>query len=85
MIDPMLATGASLALTIDALLEQGTPSVIHLVAAIACTEGVDYIHRRHPNVKIWTGDLDYELTARGYIVPGLGDAGDLAFGDKLQS
>lgn len=83
--DPMLATGASLALTIDALLVQGTPNEIHLVTAIACTEGVDFIHRRHPNVHIWTGDLDCELTARGYIVPGLGDAGDLAFGNKLQS
>jgi len=83
--DPMLATGASLALSIEALLNIGTPSSIHIVAAISCTDGVDYIHRHHPNVRIWTGDLDEELTARGYIVPGLGDAGDLAFGSKLQA
>ena len=83
--DPMLATGASLSLTIDALKENGTPSAIHIVTAIACTEGIDFIFRRHPEVYIWTGDVDDELTARGYIVPGLGDAGDLSFGSKRQS
>ena len=83
--DPMLATGASLALAIDALLENGTPQAIHLVAAIACTEGIDFILRRHPDVYIWTGSVDEELTARGYIVPGLGDAGDLSYGSKRQA
>ncbi len=83
--DPMLATGASLSLAIDALLENGTPSQIHVVTAIACSEGIDFILRRHPEVYIWSGDVDEELTARGYIVPGLGDAGDLSFGNKRQA
>lgn len=83
--DPMLATGASLSLSINALKENGNPASIHIVTAIACTEGVDFIFRRHPEVYIWTGDIDDELTARGYIVPGLGDAGDLSFGSKRQA
>lgn len=83
--DPMLATGASLSLALDALKENGEPTQIHIVAAIACTEGIDYIFRRHPEVYIWAGDVDDELTARGYIVPGLGDAGDLSFGSKRQA
>ena len=83
--DPMLATGASLSLSIKALKENGTPSNIHIVTAIACTEGIEYIFRRHPEVYIWTGDVDDELTARGYIVPGLGDAGDLSYGSKRQA
>jgi uracil phosphoribosyltransferase len=83
--DPMLATGASLSLSLDALKENGIPANIHIVTAIACTEGIEYIFRRHPEVYIWTGDVDDELTARGYIVPGLGDAGDLSFGSKRQA
>lgn len=85
LADPMLATGASLALSLDALKSSGTPTQIHVVSAIACTEGIDLIMRRHPEVHIWTGDIDEELTARGYIVPGLGDAGDLSFGSKTQA
>lgn len=83
--DPMLATGASLTLAIEALLENGSPEQIHIVTAIACTEGIEFILRRHPEVYIWTGDVDEELTARGYIVPGLGDAGDLSYGSKRQA
>lgn len=83
--DTMLATGASLNLAIDALAENGRPAAIHLVTAIACTEGIAQIQRRHPDTHIWAGDIDDELTARGYIVPGLGDAGDLAYGSKRQS
>jgi uracil phosphoribosyltransferase len=83
--DPMLATGASLSLSIDALKENGTPASLHIVTVIACTEGIDYIFRRHPEAYIWAGDVDEELTAKGYIVPGLGDAGDLAFGHKTQA
>lgn len=83
--DPMLATGASLSLSIDALKENGTPGSLHIVTVIACTEGIDYIFRRHPEAYIWAGDVDEELTAKGYIVPGLGDAGDLAFGHKTQA
>jgi len=82
--DPMLATGASMSLTIKALEEFGTPAEIHVVTAIASIEGVQYIHRKHPKAHIWMGACDEELTAKSYIVPGLGDAGDLSFGVKLQ-
>jgi uracil phosphoribosyltransferase len=82
--DPMLATGASLVKTIQFLRAEGRPSNIHIVAAIACTVGIEYIHRTEPAVKIWCGSIDDELTAKGFIVPGLGDAGDLAFGTKVQ-
>ncbi|HKB42943.1 MAG TPA: uracil phosphoribosyltransferase [Chitinophagaceae bacterium] len=82
--DPMLATGASLVKTIHFLKEEGNPREIHIVAAIACTVGIEYVKREQPSVTIWCGDIDDELTAKGYIVPGLGDAGDLAFGVKVQ-
>ncbi|MES2648408.1 MAG: uracil phosphoribosyltransferase [Bacteroidota bacterium] len=82
--DPMLATGASLVKTIQYLREEGKPSQIHFVCAIACTVGIEYVRREAPDVTIWCGDIDDELTAKGYIVPGLGDAGDLAFGNKMQ-
>ena len=83
--DPMLATGASLVKTIEFLKQQGNILQIHVVAVIACTEGIEYVRRKEPDVKIWCGDIDDELTAKGYIVPGLGDAGDLAFGEKTQA
>jgi uracil phosphoribosyltransferase len=82
--DPMLATGASLVKTIEELVGEGSPAQIHIVCAIACSVGIEYVHRNAPNVKIWCGDIDDELTAKGYIVPGLGDAGDLAYGPKTQ-
>jgi uracil phosphoribosyltransferase len=82
--DPMLATGASLVKTIQFLKDEGPPSQIHIVTAIACSVGIEYVRREEPSVKIWCGDIDDELTAKGYIVPGLGDAGDLAFGSKVQ-
>lgn len=82
--DPMLATGSSLVKTIHFLKEEGKPREIHIVAAIACTVGIEYVKREEPSVTIWCGDIDDELTAKGYIVPGLGDAGDLAFGTKVQ-
>jgi uracil phosphoribosyltransferase len=82
--DPMLATGSSLVKTIHFLKEEGRPKAIHVVAAIACTVGIEYVLREEPSVTIWCGDIDDELTAKGYIVPGLGDAGDLAFGTKVQ-
>jgi uracil phosphoribosyltransferase len=82
--DPMLATGASLVKTIQFLREEGHPREIHVVTAIACTVGIEFVHRTEPNVKLWCGAVDDELTAKGYIVPGLGDAGDLAFGVKVQ-
>ena len=82
--DPMLATGSSLVKTIQFLREEGHPSEMHVVTAIACTVGIEYVQRSEPNIKIWCGAIDDELTAKGYIVPGLGDAGDLAFGTKVQ-
>lgn len=82
--DPMLATGASLLLAIQGLLEFGKPKEMHIVTVISCTEGLETVLRKYPDVHIWAGDIDEELTAKGYIVPGLGDAGDLAFGSKLQ-
>jgi uracil phosphoribosyltransferase len=82
--DPMLATGSSLVKTIHYMKEEGAPKQIHIVVAIACTVGIEYVQREQPDVKIWCGEIDDELTAKGYIVPGLGDAGDLAFGTKIQ-
>ncbi|MBC7850805.1 MAG: uracil phosphoribosyltransferase [Chitinophagaceae bacterium] len=82
--DPMLATGSSLVKTINYLREEGKPAHIHVVAAIACTVGIEYVHREEPLATIWCGAIDEELTAKGYIVPGLGDAGDLAYGAKVQ-
>ncbi len=82
--DPMLATGSSLVKTIQFLKEEGKPSSIHIAAAIACTVGIEYVKRQEPSVTIWCGDIDDKLTAKGYIVPGLGDAGDLAYGTKIQ-
>lgn len=82
--DPMLATGSSLVKTIQYIKMDGLPAQIHFVAAVACTVGIDYVLREVPDIKIWCGDIDDELTAKGYIVPGLGDAGDLAFGTKTQ-
>ena len=83
--DPMLATGSSLVKTIQYLKDEGNPREIHIVCAIACTVGIEYVKREEPSVIIWCGAIDDELTAKGYIVPGLGDAGDLAFGTKMQS
>ena len=82
--DPMLATGSSLVKTIQFIREEGNPSEIHIVCALACTVGIEYVLRAEPKASIWCGDIDDELTAKGYIVPGLGDAGDLAYGMKLQ-
>jgi len=83
--DPMLATGSSLVKTIQYLKEEGSPEALHVVTAIACTVGIEYLRREAPEAIIWCGAIDDELTAKGYIVPGLGDAGDLAYGAKIQS
>jgi uracil phosphoribosyltransferase len=84
LCDPMLATGASMVLTYKALLEKGTPKHTHIVCALASTLGIEYVKRNLPgNVTIWAAAVDEELTAQSYIVPGLGDAGDLAYGSKL--
>lgn len=83
--DPMLATGSSLVKTVQHLRVEGQPAEIHIVCAIACTVGIEYVQRNEPKVKIWCGAIDDELTAKGYIVPGLGDAGDLSYGTKIQN
>ena len=83
--DPMLATGASLVKSVQFLRDEGEPASIHIVVAIACTVGLEFVRREIPTATIWCGDIDDELTAKGYIVPGLGDAGDLAYGIKMQS
>lgn len=83
--DPMLATGASLVKSIQYLKAEGDIKEIHIVCAIACSVGIEYVLRAEPKATIWCGDIDEELTAKGYIVPGLGDAGDLAYGAKMQS
>lgn len=82
--DPMLATGASLVKSVQFLKDEGKPKEIHIAVAIACTQGLEYVTREIPEAKIWCGDIDDEITAKGYIVPGLGDAGDLAYGSKAQ-
>ena len=82
--DPMLATGSSLVKSIQYLKEEGNIKELHVVCAIACTVGIEYVARAVPKATIWCGDIDDEITAKGYIVPGLGDAGDLAYGAKLQ-
>lgn len=82
--DPMLATGASLVKTLQFIKEHGNPLSIHIACAIACSIGIENVLKAEPNAYIWCGDIDDELTEKGYIVPGLGDAGDLAFGIKVQ-
>ena len=83
--DSMLATGASMVLSYKALLERGNPIHTHIVSVIASREGVDHLQKHLPskNISIWVGAIDDELTVKSYIVPGLGDAGDLAFGEKI--
>lgn len=84
LCDPMLATGSSMVMTYKALMEKGIPKHTHIVCALASIEGVEYVKRNLPeNVTIWAAAIDEELTAQSYIVPGLGDAGDLAYGSKL--
>lgn len=84
LCDPMLATGQSMLLVYKALLRLGRPKALHVVSVIASSEGVEYIRKHLPSgTRIWIGAIDEEMTAQAYIVPGLGDAGDLAYGRKL--
>jgi len=84
LADPMLATGQSLVATYQAMLKNGTPKEIHIVAVIGSQEGVDFIQNHFPeNTHLWIAAIDQNLNDKGYIIPGLGDAGDLAFGTKL--
>lgn len=82
--DPMLATGQSMVLVYKALLRLGKPKALHIVSAIASNEGMEYAKLHLPaGTRFWIGAIDEEMTAQAYIVPGLGDAGDLAYGRKL--
>lgn len=81
--DPMLATGQSMVLACKELSNRAEIKEIHIVAVIASAEGVEYVKRNLPKAKLWLGAVDEELTTQAYIVPGLGDAGDLAFGIKV--
>ena len=86
LVDPMLATGSSLVLTYNALCEKGgTPAHTHVAAVVASEQGIDYAMKHMPRqtTTIWTAVVDEELTSRSYIVPGIGDAGDLAYGEKI--
>jgi uracil phosphoribosyltransferase len=83
LIDPMIASGRSIALCAQAITPaHGVPSKLFMVGLIASEEGIDYVRRHVPQAQIFVGAVDNELTAKAYIVPGLGDAGDLAFGSK---
>ena len=86
LVDPMLATGSSLVLAYEALCERGgQPAHTHIAAVIASEQGVDYAMKHLPqsSTTIWCAAVDAELTSHSYIVPGIGDAGDLAYGEKL--
>ncbi|MEO8253237.1 MAG: uracil phosphoribosyltransferase [Flavobacterium sp.] len=84
LIDPMLATGQSIVAVYKKLMERGTPKDIHIAVTIATPEGIDYLEKHLPeNCHLWIGALDEKLNEQNYIVPGLGDAGDLAYGIKL--
>jgi len=84
--DPMLATGASLVETIKTITKNQTPKESHIVVAIASTKGIETVEAAlGKNIPIWCGDIDDTLNDHSYIIPGLGDAGDLAYGTKMQS
>ncbi|MGV3705933.1 MAG: uracil phosphoribosyltransferase [Arcticibacter sp.] len=80
--DPLLATGQSMVLTCKELLDRYKIKQLHIVSLIASTEGVAHVKANLPRARLWLGDVDEEMTTKAYIVPGLGDAGDLAFGIK---
>jgi uracil phosphoribosyltransferase len=82
LCDPMVATGASVNLALQELKRFGQPAHVHVAAVIASQAGMDAVCKKNPKVSFWMGSLDEELTAKSYIVPGLGDAGDLAYGEK---
>ncbi len=84
LVDPMLATGQSCVESLQTLLKHGTPKAIHLVAVFAAPEGVEHLKKSITvPYSLWLGTLDAQLNSQSYIVPGLGDAGDLAFGEKI--
>ncbi len=85
--DPMLASGKSMEIGYRALFSKGKPNHVHMVSIIASKQGVDYVtdNIKDKNVTLWLGAVDDEMTSKSYIVPGLGDAGDLAYGEKIDS
>ncbi|MFW5658694.1 MAG: uracil phosphoribosyltransferase [Bacteroidota bacterium] len=83
LLDPMIATGRSMVRAVKKVLEgEGKPAALFIATIIASEEGIEYVRRNLPEARLFIGDVDSELTAKAYIVPGLGDAGDLAFGEK---
>lgn len=84
LVDPMLATGASMDLSYQALLTKGDPAKIYIASVIASQQAIDYIQNHFPKDKttVWVGAIDSEINDHSYIIPGLGDAGDLAYGEK---
>ena len=87
LCDPLLATGESIVKTLEGLLDDMQPKHIHIAVAVASQDGLDYVQSRlsRQSVTLWVGSIDEELTARAYVVPGMGDVGDLAFGEKRSS
>jgi uracil phosphoribosyltransferase len=84
LVDPMLATGQSIVAVFNKLITKGTPKEIHLAVVIAAPEGIKYLESQLPhNCHLWIASIDEKLNEKNYIIPGLGDAGDLAFGTKL--
>lgn len=84
LTDPMLATGKTLENVLNALKSHGVPKQIHIISVIGSKEGVEYVKGVFPEgTHLWIAAIDEELTSKGYIIPGIGDAGDLAFGVKL--
>jgi uracil phosphoribosyltransferase len=84
LCDPMIASGASMILAMEAILTKGKPKHIHIAGVISSSEGIDYLKQNIPtqNCTLWIAAEDSEMTSQSYIVPGIGDAGDLAFGEK---
>ena len=84
LCDPMIASGTSMVMTMEAILSKGKPKHIHVVGVIASSQGIQYLKENSPlkNWTLWVGAVDSKMTSQSYIVPGLGDAGDLAFGEK---
>lgn len=83
MADPMLATGQSMVMCCKELMNRYNVAELHIVAAIASVEGIAHVKANLPKAKLWLGAIDEEMTSKAYIVPGLGDAGDLAYGEKI--
>ncbi len=84
LVDPMLATGSSLVKTLRQLIQVGKPKRIHIVTVIAATQGIENMTEHFPDSTLWAGAIDEKLNNKGYIIPGIGDAGDLAYGPKKQ-